>query len=131
MGCFVIEFEANRCSIQPLMQRTLLKSKLHRAVVTDANLNYNGSISIDPKLVQMADLREFEQVDVYNINNGERLTTYVILGAPGEVCLNGAAARKAEPGDRIIIASYATYDESELAGFKPKLIFLDETNQPE
>ncbi|MGB0371497.1 MAG: aspartate 1-decarboxylase [Opitutales bacterium] len=112
------------------MLRTLLKSKLHRAAVTDANLHYNGSISIDPELMKMADLQEYEQVDVYNINNGERLTTYVIVGGPGEICLNGAAARKAEPGDRVIIASFAVYDEDEMAGHDPKVVLLNENNKP-
>lgn len=112
------------------MFRTLLKSKLHKAVVTDANLHYNGSISIDADLLQSADIREFEQVDVYNITNGERLTTYAIIGKPGEICLNGAAARKAEPGDRVIIASYAIYGAEELDRFEPKVILLDETNKP-
>ena len=87
------------------MIRTLMKSKLHRAAVTDANLNYNGSISIDPELMRKADLIEYEQVDIYNLNNGERFTTYVIVGGAGEMCLNGAAARKAQPGDHIIVAS--------------------------
>lgn len=107
-----------------------MKSKLHRAAVTDANLDYNGSISIDPELIRMADLVEYEQVDIYNITNGERFTTYVIVGGKGEMCLNGAAARKAEPGDRIIVASYAQFTDEERAGFKPTVILLDENNVP-
>lgn len=110
--------------------RTYLKSKLHRAAVTDANLHYNGSISIDPELMKLGDLREYEQVDVYNINNGERLTTYVIVGGPGEICLNGAAARKAEPGDRVIIASYGIFTDAEAEGLKPVVVLLDEKNRP-
>lgn len=110
------------------MQRIFLKSKLHKAVVTDANLHYHGSISICPELMRAADLVEFEQVDVYNINNGERLTTYVINGKKGEICLNGAAARKAESGDRIIIACYVGLEPSEIAQHKPKVIIVSEKN---
>lgn len=106
----------------------MLKSKIHRATVTEANLNYEGSISIDPKLCDMAQLRPFEQVDVYNCNNGERFTTYVILGKSGEICLNGAAARKVHPGDLVIIASYATFTEEEAATHQPKCVFVDEKN---
>lgn len=110
------------------MQRTLLKSKIHRATVTDANLNYTGSISLGPEFLEAADLLEFEQVDIYNCNNGERFHTYIILGKPGEVCLNGAAARKVQPGDIVIIASYATYGDEEAKGHKPKLIYVDQQN---
>jgi aspartate 1-decarboxylase len=110
------------------MKRTLLKSKIHRATVTDADLNYTGSISIGPELLEAADLLEFEQVDIYNCNNGERFHTYTILGKPGEVCLNGAAARKVQPGDIVIIASYAEYDEAEARSHKPRLIYVDEVN---
>lgn len=110
------------------MNRTLLKSKIHRATVTDANLNYTGSISLGPEFLEAADLLEFEQVDIYNCNNGERFHTYVILGEPGEVCLNGAAARKVQPGDVVIIASYAQYDHAEAKGHKPRLIYVDEQN---
>jgi aspartate 1-decarboxylase len=110
------------------MKRTLLKSKIHRATVTDADLNYTGSISIGPELLEAADLLEFEQVDIYNCNNGERFHTYTILGKPGEVCLNGAAARKVQPGDIVIIASYAEYDETEARSHKPRLIYVDAAN---
>ncbi|HKJ90746.1 MAG TPA: aspartate 1-decarboxylase [Oceanipulchritudo sp.] len=110
------------------MNRTLLKSKIHRATVTDANLNYTGSISLGPELLEAADLLEFEQVDIYNCNNGERFHTYTILGQPGEVCLNGAAARKVQPGDIVIIASYASYSREEAAGHKPRLIYVDAEN---
>lgn len=110
------------------MKRTLLKSKIHRATVTDANLNYTGSISLSPEFLEAADLLEFEKVDVYNCNNGERFSTYVILGKPGEVCLNGAAARLVQPGDLVIIASYAEYDENEWSQHKPQLVFVDDKN---
>lgn len=108
----------------------MLKSKIHRATVTEANLNYEGSISIDPKLCDLAQLRAYEQVDVYNCNNGERFTTYVIMGKPGEICLNGAAARKVHPGDLVIIASYASFTEAEAAAHQPKCIFVDDKNAP-
>ena len=110
------------------MKRTLLKSKIHRATVTDANLNYTGSISLGPEFLEAADLLEFEKVDIYNCNNGERFHTYVILGQPGEVCLNGAAARKVQPGDIVIIASYAEYDDGEARAHKPLLVYVDEKN---
>jgi aspartate 1-decarboxylase len=111
------------------MRRTLLKSKVHRATVTDANLNYTGSISLGPEFLEAADLLEFERVDIYNCNNGERFHTYVILGQPGEVCLNGAAARKVQPGDIVIIASYAEYDEDEARAHRPRLIYVDAANR--
>lgn len=112
------------------MQRTLLKSKIHRATVTDANLNYTGSISLDPALIKAADLLEFEKVDIYNCNNGERFSTYVIRGGTGEVCLNGAAARKVQPGDVVIIASYASYEQPhETEGHQPRLIYVDTHNR--
>jgi aspartate 1-decarboxylase len=110
------------------MQRTLLKSKIHRATVTEANLNYTGSISIDPVLIEAADLLPFEQVDIYNCNNGERFHTYVIRGGPGEITLNGAAARLVQPGDQVIIASYAQYGSAEWAVHEPKLVFVDARN---
>ena len=110
------------------MKRTLLKSKIHRATVTDADLNYQGSISIDKTLCNEADLLEFEKVDIYNITNGERFSTYVIFGKPGEIGLNGAAARRVHKGDLVIIASYAEYNEEESSFHKPKLIFVDSQN---
>lgn len=110
------------------MKRTLLKSKIHRATVTDANLNYAGSISLGPEFLKAANLLEFEKVDIYDCNNGERFHTYVILGQPGEVCLNGAAARKVQPGDIVIVASYAEYDEAEAHAHKPLLVYVDEQN---
>ncbi len=111
------------------MQRVLLKSKIHRATVTDADLNYEGSIAIDPELCKAADLYEFEKVDIYNITNGERFSTYVIYGNKGDITLNGAAARKVHKGDLIIIASYSVYTEDEAMEHKPKLVFVDENNK--
>lgn len=111
------------------MQITLLKCKIHRATVTDADLNYEGSISIDPALVDAAGLREFERVEIYNCNNGQRFATYVIFGKKGEICLNGAAARLVHRGDLVIIAAYATMNESEAAEHKPRLVFVDQKNE--
>ncbi len=110
------------------MLRTLLKSKIHRATVTGADLNYEGSIGIDPKLCEESDLKEFEKVDVYNISNGARFTTYVIFGEEGEVSLNGAAARLVQKGDLVIIASYADYKEDEVPKHKPLILLMDENN---
>lgn len=110
------------------MQLTMLKSKIHRATVTDADLNYEGSISIDPILIEAARLREFEQVDIYNCSNGARFTTYVIPGKRGEICLNGAAARHVHRGDLVIIACYAHMTEDEARSHAPSLVFVDEAN---
>ena len=107
----------------------MLKAKIHRATVTDADLNYEGSISICPKLIEAAGLRIFESVDIYNINNGARFTTYVIKGNTGEICLNGAAARLVHRGDLVIIANYAQYSEAEADRHEPKVVFVDEKNQ--
>lgn len=114
------------------MQRVMCKSKIHRATVTDANLRYEGSITVDPVLLEAADIREFERVQVVNLNNGARLETYTMAGRPGagEVVLNGAAARLAQPGDPVIIISYASYDDAELDGHEPRLIFVDADNRP-
>jgi aspartate 1-decarboxylase len=110
------------------MRRTLLKSKLHRATVTEADLMYEGSISIDSDLCAVVGLVEYEQVDVYNCTNGERFTTYVILGKPGQICVNGAAARLVAVGDQIIIAGYAQFEESERPTHRPKIVVLDAGN---
>lgn len=110
------------------MHITMLKSKIHRATVTDADLNYEGSVSIDPALVDAAGLREFEKVEIYNCNNGQRFATYVIFGKPGEICLNGAAARLVHRGDLVIIAAYASMSETEANAHKPRLVFVDEKN---
>jgi len=110
------------------MRLTLLKSKIHRATVTDANLNYEGSISIDPALCEAAHLIPFERVEIYNCNNGERFATYVIHGKPGEICLNGAAARRVHKGDLVIIASYADFDQNEAFQHKPQLVMVGPDN---
>ncbi|NLO90714.1 MAG: aspartate 1-decarboxylase [Elusimicrobia bacterium] len=104
------------------MRRTMLKSKIHRVPVTQCDLNYNGSITIDRALCKKAGLLEFEKVDVYNCNTGARFSTYVLLGRKGQLCINGAAARLAHPGDRVIIASYADFDEAECAAHKPVVL---------
>lgn len=111
------------------MRLTLLKSKIHRATVTDANLNYEGSISIDPQLCEAARLVPFEKVEIYNCNNGERFATYVIYGGPGEICLNGAAARKVHKGDLVIIASFAEFEQEEALSYKPQLVMVDLDNK--
>lgn len=113
------------------MELTLLKCKLHRATVTEANLNYVGSVTIDGGLLDRAGLLEYEQVQIVNINNGARFETYVIRGEAGSglICLNGAAARQAQVGDRIIIMAYARMSPEEAAGFRPRVLFLDEANQ--
>lgn len=110
------------------MKRYMLKSKIHRATVTDADLNYEGSVSIDPVLCKAADLVEFERVDVLDIDNGNRLTTYVIWGKPGEICLNGAAARLVHRGDKVIIASYQEVEDAEIDAHRPKLVMVDGSN---
>lgn len=112
------------------MQLNMLKCKIHRATVTGADLSYEGSISIDPKLCDLAGLRPFEQVDIYNCNNGERFTTYVIYGDKNQICLNGAAARKVHAGDIVIICSYAAYSEDEAATHEPRLVRVNEKNEP-
>jgi aspartate 1-decarboxylase len=111
------------------MNRRMLKSKIHRATVTDANLHYVGSISLDPELMAAADILEYEQVHVVDINNGARFETYAIRGGAGEVCLNGAAARLVQPGDLVIVFTYADYDQEELATFAPSVVHVDEKNQ--
>jgi aspartate 1-decarboxylase len=113
------------------MKRTLLKSKIHRATVTDANLLYQGSVTIDPLLMEAADLVPFERVEIYNCTNGERFATYAIPGTPGkgEIVINGAAAHKAGRGDVVILASYADYEDADCRFHKPSLVFVDERNR--
>ncbi len=113
------------------MQRTLLKSKLHRVRVTASELDYEGSCAIDEHLLEAANIREYEKIEVYNVNNGERFSTYAIRGQRGSgmVSVNGAAARKAAVGDVLIIASYATYNEIELAGYQPILVYVGDQNR--
>ncbi len=110
------------------MQRRMLKSKIHRATVTDANLNYIGSVSLDPELMEKADILENEQVAILDINNGARFETYAIVGKSNEVCLNGAAARLVQPGDKVIIITYADYNNEELEGYQPVVVHVDENN---
>ena len=113
------------------MRRRMLKSKIHRAVVTDANLHYVGSITIDPELLAAADILEHEQVAVVDIDNGARFETYAIAGRPGsgDMCLNGAAARLVSPGDRVIVISYADYEASELEHHEPVVVHVDTANR--
>jgi aspartate 1-decarboxylase len=113
------------------MKRTLLKSKIHRATVTDANLLYQGSVTIDPMLMEAADLVHFERVEIYNCTNGERFATYAIPGTPGrgEIVINGAAAHKARPGDVVILATYADYEDADCRSHKPSLVFVDGRNR--
>jgi aspartate 1-decarboxylase len=109
--------------------RSMMKAKIHRATVTDANLDYVGSISIDPILMKAADLVEFEQVHVLDVDNGNRLITYVMEGDPGGICINGAAAHLVRPGHKVIIISYADYSPEELVSFRPTIVHVDEQNR--
>ncbi|MBF8268939.1 MAG: Aspartate 1-decarboxylase [Gammaproteobacteria bacterium] len=113
------------------MQLTVLKAKLHQAMVTHSELEYDGSCAIDGNLLDKSGIREYEQIQIYNITNGERFTTYAIRAENGSriISVNGAAAHKASPGDRVIICSYGVLDEQELQNFKPTLIYLDENNR--
>lgn len=112
------------------MRRRMLKSKIHRATVTEANVDYEGSVTVDEVLMARADIAEWEQVAVLDLDNGVRLETYAIAGGPGEICMNGPAALLVDPGHRVIILSYADYDESELVeGHEPVVIHVDEENQ--
>jgi aspartate 1-decarboxylase len=112
------------------MRRRMMKSKIHRATVTDANLDYVGSISLDPELMRLSDIREWEQVAVLDIDNGARFETYAIVGGPGEVTLNGAAARLVQRGDKVIVITYADYEDAELDGFVPTVVHVDADNAP-
>ncbi len=113
------------------MQRTMLKSKLHRVTVTNSELGYEGSCAIDENLLEAADIREYQQIEIWNVDNGERFTTYAIRAERGSgvISVNGAAARKAAPGDILIIATFATYDEAELKTHKPDLVYVDAGNR--
>ena len=113
------------------MQRTMLKSKLHRVRCTLSEVDYEGSCAIDEDLLDAADIHEYQQIDIYNISNGERFTTYAIRAERGSgiISVNGAAARKADPGNLLIIASYASYSELELEKFKPQLVYVDHDNR--
>lgn len=112
------------------MQVTMLKSKIHRATVTQAELSYEGSISICPELIEAAGLFIHERIDVYNCSNGARFSTYVIEGAKGEICLNGAAARLVQPGDLVILASYCNVPAAEARKHVPTVVFVNEKNRP-
>jgi len=113
------------------MKRTMCKSKIHRAVVTDAELDYEGSITVDPELLDAADIRVYEQVHVVDVNNGSRFETYTMPGqrGSGQVIVNGAAARLVQPGDLVIIISYGTYEEAELEDWRPTFVHVDEHNR--
>lgn len=113
------------------MLRVMMKSKIHRATITEANLAYEGSLTIDAGLMRAADILPYEMVHVYNISNGERFETYAIVGEEGSgvICLNGAAARKGAVGDLIIITTYATYDAAELQEHRPKVVLVDSHNR--
>jgi aspartate 1-decarboxylase len=113
------------------MRRELCKSKIHGATITEANLHYEGSLTLDMNLIEAADLVPYERIQVVNINNGNRLETYVLPGerGSGSVALNGAAARLGAAGDRAILISYAHYDESEIVGHEPRVVFVDEKNR--
>ena len=113
------------------MQRTMLRSKIHRATVTQSELGYEGSCAIDENLLEAADIREYQQIDIWNVNNGERFTTYAIRAerGSGTISINGAAARKASPGDIVIIACFGTYEEAEIKNYKPDLVYLDDRNR--
>lgn len=108
-----------------------LQSKIHRATVTDANLNYVGSITIDEALLKAANMREWQKVEILDVNNGERFQTYIIKGkaGSGEICLNGAAARKVQKGDKVIIVTYGQFEAKELANHKPTIVIVDENNK--
>ena len=114
------------------MKRTMLKSKLHRATVTEANVEYEGSVTIDKNLLEVADILPYEQVEIYDCTNGNRLTTYAIEGERGsrEICVNGAAAHLIKPHDLVIICSYVQVDDAECAGWQATRVFLDEKNDP-
>ena len=113
------------------MQRVMLKSKIHRATVTDCDLHYVGSITVDPELLEAADIREHEQVHVVDIDNGARFETYTIAGTRGSgaMTINGAAARLVHKGDTVIVISYATYDEAELDAYEPRVVHVDRDNR--
>ena len=113
------------------MQLTLLKAKIHRASVTHAELHYEGSCAIDANLLELSGIREYERIEIYNINNGERFATYAIRGEAGSgvISVNGAAAHKAGVGDLVIICAYGALDEAEVAAFKPKLEYVDRQNR--
>lgn len=107
----------------------MLKSKIHRATVTDAALHYEGSLTLDARLMALADIREHELVHVLDLDNGARFETYAIRGGPGDVVVNGAAARLVQPGDRVIVLTYADYEEAELETHEPRIVHVDSRNR--
>ena len=113
------------------MQRFLLKSKIHRATVTEANLDYEGSVTIDEELMRAANIIEYEQVHIYDVTNGNRIITYAMVGPAGSgvICINGAAAHKVHPGDKVILATYSLLSETEQQGFQPQIVQVDNRNQ--
>lgn len=113
------------------MQRTMLKSKLHRVRVTHAELHYEGSCAIDELLLEASDIRPYQQIEIYNVSNGERFSTYAIAATRGSgvISVNGAAAHRASPGDIVIIAAYAIYNELELQRYQPQLVYVNKKNQ--
>ena len=112
------------------MRVTLLKSKIHRATITEVALHYEGSITLPRKLVEMSGMHLYEKVLVANVANGNRFETYVILGEDGEICLNGAAAHLGKPGDKVIIMAWGQIEEEEAASFQPRVVLVDDKNQP-
>jgi len=114
------------------MLRYILLAKLHRGTVTECDINYNGSIKIDAELLERSGMREFERVEIFDINNGARFSTYIIKGEPGkgDMSINGAAARLVEVGDKIIVINYGLMDDNEIANHKPNIVILDEHNKP-
>ena len=112
------------------MHRRMMKSKIHRATVTDANLHYIGSITLDTELMALADIREHEQVHVLDIDNGARFETYAIPGGPGDVCLNGAAARLVQKNDKVIVVTYCQLDAAEARNYAPNVVLLNDDNTP-
>jgi aspartate 1-decarboxylase len=117
--------------MEQAVQRLLMKSKIHRATVTRADLHYEGSCGIDPELMKLADIVPGEQLHIVNVSNGSRAITYAIEGEPGEVALNGAMAHIGEPGDLVILITYATVDEAERESFRPRVVMVDERNRPQ
>src|SRR5215212_9163721 len=114
----------------PHVRRRMMKSKIHRATVTGADLHYIGSVSLDPHLMELADIREHEQVAILDVDNGARFETYAIVGEPGEVCLNGAAARLVSPGGRGSVITYVDYEGAELGGVEVMVVNVDSSNGP-
>ena len=112
------------------MNQFFLKSKIHGAIVTHSEKDYDGSCAIDVEILNQASIKEYEKIDIYNITNGERLSTYTILAKPGSriISVNGAAAHKAKPGDKLVICSYASLEKAEISSHKPEMVYLDENN---